>query len=69
MCLYQNKTYEYFLFRFKIDNHMQIQKTHEGTDIQLNQEIKDSANVNNSFVILSKMCLVFHYEGMSCKGV
>lgn len=50
MCLYQNKTY--FLFRFKNDNHMRIENKHEGTEIQLNQEIKDSTNVNNSFVIL-----------------
>lgn len=50
MCLYQNKTY--FLFRFKHDNHMQIENKHKGTDIELNQEIKESTNVNNSFVTL-----------------
>lgn len=40
MCLYQDKTY--FLFRFKNENHMQIENKHEEIDIQLNQEIKDS---------------------------
>lgn len=47
MCLYQNKTY--FLFKFKNDNHMQIENKHEGTESR-NKRL--NKNVNNSFVIL-----------------